>query len=887
MALGNGPDRISRYEIQGLIARGGMARVYLARDPNTTRMVVVKLLDATFDSSDVRDRFDREARSLASLSHPNIVPIYDYGNFQDSPFIVMEYVRGETIEEKIKRRAALSVADKLRLMSDVCAGLTHAHAAGIIHRDIKPGNLMVGEDNRLKIIDFGIARVSDSNLTRLQTMASFGQVQIGTVGYMSPEQMQGEEIDQRTDIFSVGAVCYELLAYREAFPGSTTKDIEAAVMRTPPSPLARLIPDLDAEIDQILARAMARNPADRYQTSLALAEAFERCRGRLDPRAATIRRPEPTRPVPPVRAPRPATAPRPTTGDLTPLPPPRAGGPQTISVDPTVLIDRASNTPRVHETIEPTVVIDRHDLMRHLSRNDPTPAAPLPPPRVQSSPPRTVPPVAPGKPRPVDDPTIMVTRPQQQRASSTSTRSAAAGFSLGSWFKSLFPGGGSKPRPSASARQPAKTSAHGRSNGEWTRGVLIAAGMLAIAALLVFAIIQVVRWSSTPGQALTVTRPVGGTVTGAGILCGSKGSDCTTTRPTGDNVQLQGEADTGFIFSGFTGDCPVTGRLAMTQARTCGATFTPVTAPPSALLTLSVDLPTGGTVYGSGEIECGTRGTKCSANIPSGQEAKLSFAADDGFQFLGFGGDCSSEGAVVMTAARTCFAKSVKSNLASNTDPRQFGGGRQPKPAVVPPPPAVAGQGGGQGTGQGTVNPQPVQPPVAVAAPGTNSNPGATGPTTPPTPSTAAQTTTTVPVEGPAPTNQPKDVKGPVTAEEHAKVEIKSLVTKYCAAYETLKAENLEALFPQIRQTTLKEQFRQYKALQCTITAPPEFDRLDINDAGAGGAQIKVGMKHVITMQSGGAPKVQDLIVTMVLSRIDFRSQWVIDRVRAQEKPKP
>src|ERR1044072_5491982 len=128
-------SRISRYEIKGLIAEGGMGELSLARDPNTDRLVALKLLNATVDSEDLRERFEREAQALAALSHPNIVHIYDYGEFQNAPFIVMEYGRGETLAEQIKRNAPLSTSEKLKLMVELCSGLDHAHAADIVHRD--------------------------------------------------------------------------------------------------------------------------------------------------------------------------------------------------------------------------------------------------------------------------------------------------------------------------------------------------------------------------------------------------------------------------------------------------------------------------------------------------------------------------------------------------------------------------------------------------------------------------------------------------------------------------------------------------------------------------------------------------------------------------------
>ena len=275
------PTRISRYEIKGLIAQGGMGDLYLARDPNTDRLVALKLLNATLDSSDIRGRFEREARALASLNHPNVVHIYDYGDFQGAPFIVMEYVRGETLAEKIKRHAPMPVSEKLRLMVELCAGLTHAHQAGIIHRDVKPANLLVDQDEHLKILDFGIARVGGSNLTRLGTLGTLMNMQIGTPGYMSPEQIEGGEIDHRTDVFAAGAVCYELLSNREAFSGGNTAEIENQVITGQPAPLASLIPGLDPELDAIIARALAKHRDQRYPSAAMLGEAIEACRARL------------------------------------------------------------------------------------------------------------------------------------------------------------------------------------------------------------------------------------------------------------------------------------------------------------------------------------------------------------------------------------------------------------------------------------------------------------------------------------------------------------------------------------------------------------------------------------------------------------------------------
>ncbi|HXI28858.1 MAG TPA: serine/threonine-protein kinase, partial [Vicinamibacterales bacterium] len=289
------PTNISRYEIRSRIGRGGMGDLYLGFDPNTNRLVAIKLLNATLDSTELRERFAREARALAALNHPNIVNIYDTGEFEDSPFIVMEYVRGETIAELIKRRAAISVSQKLKLMEELCAGLSQAHEAGIIHRDIKPANLMVDQQNRLKILDFGIARVAETNRTRVGMPLTMMNMQIGTPGYMAPEQIEAGEVDHRCDIFAVGAVCYEFLAFDEAFSGANTNQIESRVMRGTPRPLATLVPGLDPEIDEIILRALKTDPNKRYQDAATFQRALERYRLRLEPDTGDA----PARPTPP------------------------------------------------------------------------------------------------------------------------------------------------------------------------------------------------------------------------------------------------------------------------------------------------------------------------------------------------------------------------------------------------------------------------------------------------------------------------------------------------------------------------------------------------------------------------------------------------------------
>ncbi len=903
MPVDTGPDRISRYEIQSLIARGGMGRLYLARDPNTGRLVAIKLLDATLDSSDVRDRFDREAKSLASLSHPNIVHIYDYGDFEESPFIVMEYVRGETLEEKIRRRAPLPVADKLKLMAEVCAGLAHAHEAGIIHRDVKPANLMVDQDERVKILDFGIARVADSNLTRGYSQGGWGQLRIGTPGYMSPEQTRGDEIDHRSDIFSIGAVCYQLLAYREAFPGATLDEIERKVMRTPPEPLASEMPDLDPEIDQIIARALALEPNDRYQDASALEEAFERCRLALAPSTAATSSRRPTPPAGPVGRPPgsradaaygravaayeerafdaarrlliealaedPAHAgaralqarldPRPPARVDRPAPPPmqipptastrqerqatRAGGPETISVDPTVLIDRASLS-SAPDQIEPTVLIHRDDLLRRLSEAEPSRSA--------------APPIRPA--RPVSEPTVLTTRKPWTVSPPPKPGASLGTFLLPLWLrvKTL----GRRP-PSPPRRQPpgkGAPPAARRPGGEWTpstRGALIAVGAVAVAFLFVLGAIQVVRWLSPAGQVLTINKPVGGTIVGAGIRCGTGGSDCTATVATGEAVELRAEADADYVWSSFTGDCARNSRVAMTQARTCGATFDLVAdvKRPGATWPLTIVKPTGGTVLVAGGIECGTLGSTCSLNLPDGVPVTAIVQADSGYEFVRFTDDCSAGGEMKMTTARTCGAV--------------FNESQRPKPTVIERPESPATRP--------KPRPDQRQPSTTVM---NSPSPDQGQPTTNPSAPTGTPATPTAPV----PTGSDPQATPAITPEAHAKQEIEQLIKQYCAELETLQPDRVRKIFPQADRATLANQFKQYKSLKCSVTAP-KFDRLDASPAG--GAQVKAEMKQVIVMKSGGAAPVQETIVTIVVSRMDLRTPWLIDRVNHEPKPKP
>ena len=269
------PPAIGRYEIRERIGQGGMGALYLALDPAIDRLVALKLL--RIDSDEMRARFLREARSAGRLQHPHIVTVYDVGEHDGQPFIAMEYVQGETLGEIIRRRAPVPLSQKLSLMEDLCDGLNYAHGAGLVHRDIKPANLMVtnrAED--LKILDFGIARgAGDSGLTEVGTM-------MGTPNYMSPEQASGKPVDRRSDIFAVGAVIYEMLAYRQAFPGKEWQVVLPAILEKSPEPMAQVDRALDPRLDGIVGRALARDPGERYQNLRLLRDDLADFRKRLD-----------------------------------------------------------------------------------------------------------------------------------------------------------------------------------------------------------------------------------------------------------------------------------------------------------------------------------------------------------------------------------------------------------------------------------------------------------------------------------------------------------------------------------------------------------------------------------------------------------------------------
>jgi len=239
-----------------------MGSVYLARDPAIDRHVAIKLMRTGFDDPSLRERFAREAKSIGRLHHTNIVTIFDVGEHQGEPFIAMEYVEGQTLSHLVRHPEIGTLVDRIGWIDGICAGLHYAHRAGIIHRDIKPANIMVDADGGVKILDFGIARGPTAGVTHAATQA--GTI-LGTLNYMSPEQLSGRPVDHRTDIFSAGAVFYELFTGRMAFPGDIQSGVLHYILATGPiEPLAQACSTLDAGLVAFVNRCLERDLDRRY-----------------------------------------------------------------------------------------------------------------------------------------------------------------------------------------------------------------------------------------------------------------------------------------------------------------------------------------------------------------------------------------------------------------------------------------------------------------------------------------------------------------------------------------------------------------------------------------------------------------------------------------------
>jgi tetratricopeptide (TPR) repeat protein len=254
-------DSIGKYKIQRLIGRGGMGTVYEALDPVLQRTVALKTVPPEVgDSPELRARFLREAQAAGGLRHRNIVAVYDVGEEDGQPYIAMEYVPGTDLEKVIQERRPLPLEWKIDVLRQICEGLAHAHHSGIVHRDIKPANVRVSSEGEVKIVDFGVALLQSSSLSRT------GHV-LGTPHYMAPEQVEGRTVDNRADIFSVGAVAYELLAYRRPFEAESLSGVMTRIADRDVAPDPAALPGTDYPgLPAVVLKAMAKDRGQRYQS---------------------------------------------------------------------------------------------------------------------------------------------------------------------------------------------------------------------------------------------------------------------------------------------------------------------------------------------------------------------------------------------------------------------------------------------------------------------------------------------------------------------------------------------------------------------------------------------------------------------------------------------
>ena len=254
--------KLGKYELIEEVGRGAMGEVYKAQDPFIGRLVALKTITgALVGRPDLLERFYQEARSAGALQHPNIVTVYELGKESETPFIAMEFLEGESLETVIERRPILTLTQKVSYIIPVCRALDFAHKRGVVHRDIKPGNVMITKDGGVKVVDFGIARLMDSSHTQTNTI-------IGTLGYMSPQQIRGERADERSDIWATGVMLYELLAYQRPFDGAnqTSLMLNIASDDIQPNEIKRFVPDCPPPLESLLAKMLHKDIAQRYQT---------------------------------------------------------------------------------------------------------------------------------------------------------------------------------------------------------------------------------------------------------------------------------------------------------------------------------------------------------------------------------------------------------------------------------------------------------------------------------------------------------------------------------------------------------------------------------------------------------------------------------------------
>jgi eukaryotic-like serine/threonine-protein kinase len=250
-----------RYELQDKLGEGAMGVVYRARDVALGRVVALKMLSSEYGVEDeLYKRFQREAEAIGRLSHPNIVQVFDLGEAEGHLYMAMELLEGEDLRQLIEKQVEVPLADRVRILREICEGLGYAHSRGVVHRDIKPANILVTTVGHVKLLDFGLARLA----TR-QTITRRGVI-LGTPDYMSPEQAMGKTVDSRSDIFSAGGVFYEFLTFRKPFKGKTLHSVLYQIISEEPEPVLTLNPDVPARLASIVHKMLRKDPARRYPT---------------------------------------------------------------------------------------------------------------------------------------------------------------------------------------------------------------------------------------------------------------------------------------------------------------------------------------------------------------------------------------------------------------------------------------------------------------------------------------------------------------------------------------------------------------------------------------------------------------------------------------------
>src|SRR5207302_7346364 len=282
---------ISRYRILEKLGSGGMGDVYLAEDMRLGRKVALKLLVEDLTENRERlGRFDQEAYAASALNHPNILTVYEMGDEGGRHFIAAEFIDGMTLRKRLAT-SPMDLSEVLNIAIQIAGALEEAHAAGIIHRDIKPENIMIRRNGHVKVLDFGLAKLSEASLSEKETntqaitralVQTEAGVVMGTSQYMSPEQARGKPIDARTDIWSLGVVLYEMATGRAPFSGETKTDVIIAIAKTEPTPIARFAPNAPSEFEWIVLKALRKDVDERYQTIKEIESDLKKLKQRIE-----------------------------------------------------------------------------------------------------------------------------------------------------------------------------------------------------------------------------------------------------------------------------------------------------------------------------------------------------------------------------------------------------------------------------------------------------------------------------------------------------------------------------------------------------------------------------------------------------------------------------